>query len=689
MASPYLAGVSAAALEYVNTLMPSASDTDKQLLVNRLLMSTADILYDENGVAYSPRKQGSGMVNLAEAVTTPAYLYVRGQDKTKIELGDDADQLGVYKLSFVVKNLTGSALSYDVNTTVQPEITAPGGNIYSLQNGGGYQNMSGTSMASPQVAGMAAVVAQYIRANKLTEKTGLTARALAQSLLMSTAVPMYQDYGEGKYGYYSVMQQGAGLANVGAAVSAGTYIMMDKNANAGAADGKVKVELGDDPARTGEYNFGFTIYNLKDAATSFNLSADFFTQNVLTNQFEDGSEVNFEHTYTALLSSNVTWTVDGQVVEMTAPAGLANCDFNGDGKVTKADGQALLDFVTGVLDSISNKDNADFDNDGNIDTYDAYLFFQQLNKSTVEIPANGSIHVEVNAKVLGLDKYDEASDNTGTYVEGYVYADEVASAEGVKGDSHSIPVLGYYGSWTDPSMFDIGSYLEYHEAKTESRVPYMYAYNKNATKYQALAVQYAGDSGMYYFGGNPYMDETYDPNRAAINPDTTVFARATFSLIRNAADARVTITGENGNVYYDKASGSPTAGAYYYSNGGSWRNAQGYIGINNAPTKAAEGEKITVKVTEAPEYYVTYDAEGNATTNWDALGDGASRTYTAYVDRTEPVLSNVYFKEDVETGTRSLVLTAQDNRYVAAAFLIDYDKMSILDGTAGSPEGAA
>ena len=384
-----------------------------------------------------------------------------------------------------------------------------------------------------------------------------------------------------------------------------------------------------------------------------------------------------------------TCTEDGQMVEMTAPEGLANCDFNGDGKVTKADGQALLDYVTGVLDSISNKDNADFDNDGNIDTYDAYLFFQQLNKSTVEIPANGSIHVEVNAKVLGLDEYDKASDNAGTYVEGYVYADEVASAEGVKGDSHSIPVLGYYGNWTDPSMFDIGSYLEYHEAKTESRVPYMYAYNKNATKYQALTVQYAGDSGMYYFGGNPYVDETYDPNRAAINPDTTVFARATFSLIRNAADSRATITGENGTVYYDKASGSPTAGAYYYSNGGSWRNAQGYIGINNAPTKAAEGEKITVKVTEAPEYYVTYDAEGNATTNWDALGDGASRTYTAYVDRTEPVLSNVYFKEDVETGTRSLVLTAQDNRYVAAAFLIDYDKMSILDRTAGSPEGAA
>ena len=621
--------------------------------------------------------------NAEKHTTDSGLVYYTGKMTVGAKPGSSVYNSSYYTMSdFSSWGIPGSL-------ELKPEITAPGGNIYSLQNGGGYQNMSGTSMASPQVAGMAAVVAQYVRANKLTEKTGLTARALAQSLLMSTAVPMYQDYGEGKDGYYPVMQQGAGLANVGAATSAGTYILMDKGTNAGAADGKVKVELGDDPQRTGEYSFGFTINNLKDIATSFNLSADFFTQDVFTNQFEDGSEVNFEDTYTALLSSNVTWTVDGQVVEMTAPEGLANCDFNGDGKVTKADGQALLDYVTGVLDSISNKDNADFDNDGSIDTYDAYLFFKQLSKCTVEIPANGSVHVEVNAKVLGLDKYDKASDNTGTYVEGYVYANELASNEGVKGDSHSIPVLGYYGSWTDPSMFDIGSYLEYHEAKTESRVPYMYAYNKNATKYQALAVQYAGDSGMYYFGGNPYVDETYDPNRAAINPDTTVFARANFSLIRNSADARVTITGENGNVYYDKASGSPAASAYYYSNGASWRNAQGNIGINNAPTAAANGEKITVKVTEAPEYYVTYNADGTHVTNWDALGDGASRTYTAFIDRTEPVLSNVYFREDAETGARSLVLTAQDDRYVAAAFLIDYDKMSILDRTAGSPEGAA
>ena len=77
---------------------------------------------------------------------------------------------------------------------LKPEITAPGGSIYSVngvdKSGTAYEVMSGTSMASPQVAGMAAVLAQYIKEAGLEAATGLTARQLAQSLLMSTATPM-------------------------------------------------------------------------------------------------------------------------------------------------------------------------------------------------------------------------------------------------------------------------------------------------------------------------------------------------------------------------------------------------------------------------------------------------------------------------------------------------------------------
>ena len=163
--------------------------------------------------------------------------------------------------------------------TMKPEITAPGGRIYSLKDGGEYQNMSGTSMASPQVAGMAALVAEYIKQNDLAEKTGLAVRTLAQSLLMSTAQPIVEKQGvdeQGKTleGYYSVLQQGAGLANIGAAVNSGSYLMMDQDATDSYADGKIKAELGDDPQRTGEYSFGFTLYNLENTDSTFTLSAD-------------------------------------------------------------------------------------------------------------------------------------------------------------------------------------------------------------------------------------------------------------------------------------------------------------------------------------------------------------------------------------------------------------------------------
>ncbi len=129
-------------------------------------------------------------------------------------------------------------------------------------------------MASPQVAGMAALLAQYIGETGLAEQTGLTSRQLAQSLLMSTAVPQREEENGGAY--YPILRQGAGLANVGAAILAESYLLMGEDATRSYADGKVKVELGDDPERTGTYQFSFSIHNLTDRALPYELSADFF-----------------------------------------------------------------------------------------------------------------------------------------------------------------------------------------------------------------------------------------------------------------------------------------------------------------------------------------------------------------------------------------------------------------------------
>ena len=572
---------------------------------------------------------------------------------------------------------------------LKPEISAPGGNIYSLKNGGAYQNMSGTSMASPQIAGMTAVVAQYIKENGLSEKTGLSVRALAQSLLMSTAEPMIEDYGEDGVGYYPVLRQGAGLANVGAAVSSGSYLLMDANATDSYKDGKIKAELGDDPDRDGLYSFGFTIYNMENSDTAFTLDSDFFTQDIFGNRFSDDSVIYFEDSRTALIPANVTWSIDGQTVETEDPSGLEHCDFNGDGKINNEDGQALLDYVTGVRTEINEKDHADFDADGNIDTYDAYLFFKRLGKSAVLVPANGSVHVTVTAQLSKetLALYDAASDGTGTYVEGYVYATELSSDEGVEGTQHSIPVLGYYGSWSEPSMYDIGSYLEYSNG-LEDRPPYMYkAAGNNALNYQTLIVQYEGDSAGYYFGGNPYIDEGfYDEDRNAINPDTTTISKMRFTLIRNAANGRFTIVGDDGKEYTNLVLDQSVDSAYYYTNGERWAGTYASLNTNAAP-KAPEGTKLTISLTMAPEYYVDYSGS-SAVTDWGALADGATQSYVTYVDKTAPELSEVYFKENLKNGTKQLIAEAIDNRYVAAGILFDYDTGDIIDKVAGSPEDA-
>ncbi len=545
---------------------------------------------------------------------------------------------------------------------LKPEITAPGGSIYSVNGavagGKAYEVMSGTSMAAPQIAGMSALVAQYIRENGLDQKTGLSARQLTQSLLMSTATPLVEkDSGS----YYSVMKQGAGLANVDAAMNAGSYIMMASNATKSAADGKVKVELGDDPTRSGSYSFSFTINNMSGETKSYDISSSFFTQDI----FEDeDTGYKLLDTWTVPLNFTASYTVNGAAITNENIEKLAAYDFDGNGSINAADGQALLNYITGVKDSISCKDAADIDNDGDIDTYDAYLFFKALNAGSVSVPANGSVEVTVSVQLQDIDKYDD----NGAYVEGYVFVDELTSADGALGESHSIPVLGYYGSWSEPSMFDVGSYLEYAYG-LEDRIPYMYAAaGQNALYYQTYIVNYAGDNANYYFGGNPVAEEdVYMPERNAINSENgDKIGKITFTPIRNAGASRFTVTDEAGNYIVNEELGSISA-AFYYSNGSSWQSTRLSYAPNFAPTGIAEGTKLEMKLTLAPEYYVGSDGS----VAWDKLSENASFTMPVVIDNTAPEIQDIALVKSLKTGETTIDVTASDNQYIAGVFLYD------------------
>ena len=101
----------------------------------------------------------------------------------------------------------------------------------------------------------------------------------------------------------------------------------------------------------------------------------------------------------------------------------------------------------------------------------------------------------------------------GAYVQAFVFAEALTNAEGVTGTSHSIPMLAYYGNWTDMSMFDIGTAQEFATGQ-DVRTPYM-----ANTETNTFAITYANDTAnKYVFGGNPLVpDEVYMPERNAIN----------------------------------------------------------------------------------------------------------------------------------------------------------------------------
>ncbi len=127
MATPNIAGFSALMRQYVIERFPELDSKEISTMVNRLMMSTADITLAKNGLPYAVRRQGAGLANLNKSAGTNAYIITYDRhdgsemDKTKIELGDDPTRSGVYSLTFSVKNFGTSALSYDVGAYVYTE----------------------------------------------------------------------------------------------------------------------------------------------------------------------------------------------------------------------------------------------------------------------------------------------------------------------------------------------------------------------------------------------------------------------------------------------------------------------------------------------------------------------------------------------------------------------------------------
>ena len=582
--------------------------------------------------------------------------------------------------------------SYGVpeDLTIKPEITTPGGNIYAVNGSakstadaptGGhdqYENMSGTSMAAPQLAGIVGVLSQFYRESDLADnaaKFDLSKRQVLQSLMMSTSRPLIE---EESGSYYSVMKQGSGLADLNAVMNSNIVILMDQTTVNGevrkdnsdyAADGKVKAELGDDPERTGKYSVSFTLNNLTDEDRFYYLSADFFTQDVFAYYTldangspimnADGSPLvsTYLDTMTAPLDANLTWYVDGVKFDPDA----TEHDVNFDGKFDTLDAQMILDVVTGTEEGDFDEKAADVDGDGEITTYDAYKLLEILNQGAAVVPASGTVSVKVEIELTDIADYDD----NGAYVEGYIFASEKESEDGAFGVQHSIPVLGYYGNWSEPPMVDVGTALEVKYG-LEPRYPYLtYQLGETAYGYNTFIGTLAGTTIDYPLGGNPILtDEAYDPVRNAINPETVING-ARYIQVRNSVANRYALEAEDGSVIDEMVTNANVYAAFYYPNGGEWRNTTTSSSYGYKPSGLADGTKVNLSFTLVPEYYKD-PATGEI--NWEEIQPTWELPFV--IDGTAPEVTSVFGKRITTDDANTVVVTvtAKDNEYIAGFF---------------------
>lgn len=185
---------------------------------------------------------------------------------------------------------------------LKPDVTAHGGDITSTV-AGGYDEMSGTSMATPNLAGLTALVRSYVQ-DLYPEYNPVQVTTLTNQLLMSTAETVYTEIGLP----YSPRKQGAGLATMTNIFSTSAYLYTIEGVNNGAEDNRPKIELGafekEDGAQTYSFDLNFFVKNFKDKDVSFSLKSMFFTETLAI-----GGLAVAEKAY--MLNGSPVWEVNG------------------------------------------------------------------------------------------------------------------------------------------------------------------------------------------------------------------------------------------------------------------------------------------------------------------------------------------------------------------------------------------
>lgn len=274
---------------------------------------------------------------------------------------------------------------------IKPEITGIGGSVYSAYTNGGYAYASGTSMASPYVAGILALVKQSIQANypSLTDEEIYNA---VYQRVMSTADILTDLNGN----YYPVRQQGAGRINAVSAIESEAYIYVQNSS-------KTKIELGDDKECRGIYNLTFRVMNLSASPITY-----FVDPIVLADEVS---------------SDGYTLTQMGKVLEGAAYTVRVAEGGSADGYYITVDAQGYA--VVTVRIELSEKDKAYITDNFEYGTYvEGWVILRpsDAEKCTLSIPYLTFFGDWTSLPILDSDIYNlDDTLTTGTFLYAYNY----------------------------------------------------------------------------------------------------------------------------------------------------------------------------------------------------------------------------------------------------------------------------